>query len=48
LIPKVGVGRPADMTMINGRIVWRDGQFPGLDDSDLFAKAETSLHRIMT
>ena len=48
LIPKVGISRPVDMTMINGRIVWRDGQFPGLDESDLFTKAETSLHRIMT
>ncbi|MDO8986257.1 amidohydrolase [Cypionkella sp.] len=48
LIPKVGVGRPVDMTMINGRIVWRDGQFPGLNEHDLFARAEASLHRILS
>ncbi len=48
LIPKVGVGRPVDMTMINGRIVWRDGQFPGLDERDLFTRAEASFHRILS
>ncbi|MDZ4309562.1 MAG: amidohydrolase [Cypionkella sp.] len=48
LIPKVGVSRPVDMTMINGRIVWRDGQFPGLDERDLFTKAEASFHRILS
>jgi len=48
LIPKVGISRPVDMTMINGRIVWRDGQFPGLDEADLFTKAEASFHRILS
>ena len=48
LIPKVGIGSPVDMTMINGRIVWRDGAFPGLDEGALFAQAEAALHRIMT
>lgn len=48
LIPKVGIGRPVDMTMINGRIVWRDGEFPGLDEADLFTRAEASFHRILS
>ena len=48
LIPKVGVGSVVDMTMINGRIVWRDGAFPGLDEGVLFADAEAALHRILT
>ena len=39
LIPKVGIGTTVDMTMINGRIVWRDGHFPGLDEGALFAQA---------
>jgi hydroxydechloroatrazine ethylaminohydrolase len=47
LIPKVGVGAPVDLTMINGRIVWRKGEFPGLDEARLFAEAETALHTIL-
>ncbi|WP_418257571.1 amidohydrolase family protein [Haliea sp. E17] len=29
---KVGFSGPAAMTVINGRIVWRNGEFPGLDE----------------
>lgn len=46
LLAKVGVGMAVDMTMINGRIVWQDGVFPGLDERALFAKAEAALHNI--
>lgn len=41
---KVGLGQPVDLTMINGRIVWQDGEFPGLDEQALFAEAETVLN----
>ncbi|MGA0614886.1 amidohydrolase [Paracoccus sp. KR1-242] len=44
LIAKVGVGMPTDLTMINGRIVWENGEFPGLDEQKLFAEAETVLN----
>ncbi|MGV8985348.1 MAG: amidohydrolase [Cypionkella sp.] len=47
LMAKVGVGTAVDMTMINGRIVWQAGQFPGLDEGALFAQAEAALHRIL-
>jgi len=43
LIAKVGIGAPADMTMINGRIVWQKGEFAGLDEGRLFAEAEAAL-----
>jgi hydroxydechloroatrazine ethylaminohydrolase len=46
LLAKLGVGMPADMTMINGRIVWADGQFPGLDEAQLSAEAEVALSTI--
>jgi hydroxyatrazine ethylaminohydrolase len=46
LLAKVGVGMAVDMTMINGRIVWQDGVFPGLDERALFTKAEAALHKI--
>jgi hydroxydechloroatrazine ethylaminohydrolase len=48
LIPKVGVGAVVDLTMINGRIVWQGGAFPGLDERALMTQAETALHRILT
>ncbi|WP_332304879.1 amidohydrolase [Rhizobium sp. GR12] len=43
LIPRVGIGMATDMTMINGRIVWQKGEFPGLDEGKLFADAEAAL-----
>ena len=43
LIPRTGVGMATDMTMINGRIVWQDGAFPGLDEAKLAAEAEAAL-----
>ncbi|MFB2552863.1 amidohydrolase [Ensifer soli] len=46
LIAKVGIGAPVDMTMINGRIVWEKGEFPGLDEQQLFADAEAALDAI--
>ncbi len=48
LIAKVGVGSTVDLTMINGRIVWQSGQFPGLDEYALFTAAESCLHRLHT
>lgn len=47
LIAKVGIGAPVDLTMINGRIVWRNGAFPHLDEGALFAAAEATLHTIL-
>ncbi len=43
LIPRVGIGMAVDMTMVNGRIVWQDGAFPGLDEAKLAADAEAAL-----
>ena len=47
LIAKVGIGTATDLTMVNGRIVWRGGEFPGLDEGALFASAEAALHRVL-
>jgi hydroxyatrazine ethylaminohydrolase len=33
--------------MINGRIVWHKGEFPGIDEGALFAAAEETLHTIL-
>ncbi|MGO8657325.1 amidohydrolase family protein, partial [Rhizobium ruizarguesonis] len=43
LIARVGIGMATDMTMINGRIVWQKGEFPGLDEAKLAADAEAAL-----
>ena len=32
LIPKMGVGEYVDLTMINGKFVWRNGELVGLDE----------------
>ena len=42
LIPRVGIGTPVDLTMINGRVVWRKGELVGLDEGRLFAQAEAA------
>ena len=48
LLAKVGVGTTTDLTMVNGRVVWANGAFPGLDEGQLFADAEAALHHILT
>ncbi|NZD65639.1 amidohydrolase [Rhizobium sp. WYCCWR 11290] len=46
LIARVGIGMATDMTMINGRIVWQKGEFPGLDEARLSADAEAALSTV--
>jgi hydroxyatrazine ethylaminohydrolase len=46
LIPRVGIGMATDMTMVNGRIVWADGDFPGLDERQMVVEAEAALAKI--
>ena len=43
LIPKVGIGSPTDLTMINGKIVWESGAFTNINERDLFHDAERAL-----
>ncbi len=47
LMAKVGVSAPVDLTMINGRIVWRNGEFPGLDEYQMFAEAQSHVERVV-
>ena len=46
LLAKLGIGMPTDLTMINGRIVWAKGEFPGFDEAELAARAEEALATI--
>ena len=47
LIAKAGVFSPVDLTMINGRIVWRNGEFPGLDEQQMYADAQAHVERVV-
>lgn len=40
---KLGFSHCVDMTMIQGRVVWCDGEFPGLDESALVREATACL-----
>lgn len=45
LLAKVDLGQPVDLTVINGRVAWARGEFPGLDEARL--AAEAALHRTL-
>ena len=47
LIAKVGIACDVDLTMINGQIVWRNGEFPGLDEQQLAAEANAHVSRVV-
>ncbi len=38
---KVGFSGPVDLTVINGKVVWRNGEFSGLDEAQLVAEAHS-------
>ena len=43
----VGHGANADTVLVNGRIVLREGHATLVDEADVFAKAQASVHRII-
>lgn len=45
LLARAGVTGPVDLTMVNGKVIYRDGHFPGLDERDLAARAEQACDR---
>ncbi len=47
LIAKVGIADNVDLTMINGQVVWRDGEFPGIDEMQLAAQAQHHVNRVV-
>jgi len=47
LIAKVGVNSNVDLTMINGKVVWQNGEFPGLDEHKLVADAQAHVERVV-
>jgi len=47
LIAKLGIACTVDLTMINGRIVWRNGEFPGLDEHQMVNEAQSHVQRVV-
>jgi hydroxyatrazine ethylaminohydrolase len=47
LIPKLGIGTSVDLTIINGKIVWRNGELIGLDEGKLVADASAHVERVI-
>lgn len=47
LIPKLGISSYVDRTIINGKIVWENGAFPGLDEDQLVADATSHVTRVV-
>ena len=46
-LARVGVTGPVDLTMINGKVVYQNGCFKGIDNQTLFEKAEKVCTRII-
>ena len=47
LIAKLGIGTSVDLTIINGKIVWRNGELIGLDEDKLVADASAHVERVI-
>lgn len=44
---KVGFSSTVDMTVINGELVWKDGEFVGLDEAQMAAEASSIFERVI-
>ncbi|MBO6916842.1 MAG: amidohydrolase [Rhizobiaceae bacterium] len=47
LIAKLGIGTSVDLTIINGKIVWRHGELIGLDEAKLVSQASAHVERVI-
>lgn len=47
LLARAGVTGPAAMTMVNGKVVWRDGVLTGVDERTLAAEGEAVCTRVL-
>ena len=46
-LARTGVTGPVDLTMVNGQVVYQDGEFFNVDQEGLFAKAEQVFDRVI-
>ena len=47
IIARTGLTGPVDMTMIGGRVVWEDGELPGVDEERLTREGEAVCDRVL-
>jgi len=47
LLARVGVTGPVDLTMINGKVVYRDGHLQGIDEHKLREEGEAVCNRVL-
>ena len=47
LLARAGVTGPVALTMVNGKVVWRDGEFPGVDERELARAGEAACDRVL-
>lgn len=47
ILPKLGVSGPAWKTVINGKIVYENGSFPGIDERQLAQEGEAVCTRVL-
>ena len=47
ILPKLGVAGPVWKTVINGKIVYADGKFPGIDERQLAREGEAVCTRVL-
>lgn len=44
---KVGFSSVVDVTVISGEVVWKDGEFPGLDEAEMAREADATFRRVI-
>lgn len=47
LLARVGATGPVDLTMVNGQVVYQNGEFEGIDESAMFAEAEQVCNNVI-
>jgi hydroxyatrazine ethylaminohydrolase len=48
LLARVGVTGPVWLTMVNGRVRYREGEFPGVDEMELARQAQAAWNRVVS
>ncbi|QRN86914.1 amidohydrolase [Clostridia bacterium] len=46
VLARVGITGPVWLTMVNGKVVWKEGEFPGLDEHALSSKANDVCKKV--
>ena len=48
LLPvKTGVGKPVDLTVVNGQVLWQNGEFTRIDEFQVAAEADTVFNSVI-